>query len=532
MSIRTASFQSTYTTAVVTTTSTIADEDTYRVRIIDSAAPQVGFYSWDFTELDAAGFTPILNEIGNGSITGMQISLSYNNNNDGKGIEFSKYVGDNPDGATGGTLLNGATRFEVGRFDIETSNRTNITIDLFDYNLFYDAHLEIASRNYIAFVIRRRKEFESSNGNIELGGKTLLAGVSGDWRAATGSEVTAPPLLIIQYEIAEKPNPLLSMKYTTSDPTTPQNTPENSLGGHSSSNDIYPFGDIRESISSVQTTVPIDLDSALPTKTGLASVGPEIFKYTLIDTANHRLSGVIRGITPAASFPAGFDSFRIAERVQYLHKDTNDVHKLFDTRAASGLMQYRCVAIVNDNSEHDFDLRDAFVGVVQDPLSDVQVHIGLEFPKHDSFLGVAEAGTSTTQLVDSALNEAAGFETGFFNGSFITFPTLGLSRVVISFDDGQFQIATTAGLGPGDDYVIKPAPSQTIANDATAPTTNSGRFGGFSETGEGIAVQLLDHSTTMQEYDAFYVWIRRTLTFNVKSSDDTGAVLLFRYREV
>lgn len=531
MSVRTASFQSTYTASVETNTGTIIDNDTYRVRII-GIYPQFGFYSWDFTEIESAGFTSILDEIGNGSITGMQIALSYNNDNDGRGIEFSKYIGVNPDGSTGSAMLDGASQFEVGRFDIETSNRTNLVIDLFDYNLFYDAHLEIAARNHIAFVIRRRSDFDSSQGDVELGGMTLLAGVSGEWRAATGNEITSPPLLIIQYEIPEEPHPLLNMKYTTSDPTTPQGTPENSIGGHSSSNNIYTFGDIRESISSVQTTVPIDSDSILPTKTGLASVGPEIFKYTIIDTANHRLSGITRGIVPESSFPAGFDSFRNAERVHYLNTDANNVHKLFNTRAASGLIQYRCIAIVNDDSEHDFDLKDALVGVVQDPNADVQIHIGVEAPKHDSFIGIAESGTSETQLVDSTFATAAGYETGFFNGSFITFPTLGASRIVTSFDDGQFLLATTTNLGIGVGYVLKPAPCQIITNDATTPVANSGRFSGFSESGEGIKIQLSDHGNTMQEYDIFYVWLRRTLTFNVKSSNDTGAVLLFRYREI
>lgn len=526
MSVRTISFQSTYTASVVTNSGGIVEDDTYRVSVI-GVYPQYGFYSWDFSEITV---TSVIEEIDSGSITGMQIALSYNNDSDGRGMEISKYSGNNPDGATGSTMLDGATRFEVGRFDIDTSNRTNIVVDLFDYNLFYDAHLEIAARSHIAFVIRRRDEFETSQGSVELGGRTLVSGL-GYWRAVTGNEITAPPLLIIQYEISEKSHPILNMKYTTSDPTTPQNTPENSIGGHSSSNNVYPSGDIKESISSLQTTIPIDLDSALPTTTGLASVGPEIFKYTLIDTTKHQLSGITRGISPAASFPAGFDSFRLAEKVQYLHKDTNNVHKLFDTRSASGLVQYRCVAIVNDDTENDFDLQSAFVGIIQDPNSDVQIHIGVEFPRHDSFLGTADASTTEILLIDATLNEAAGFATGFFNGSFITFPTLGLSRVVTSFDDGEFQIATTTELGVGVDYVIKPAPCQTIASDSVSPETNSGRFGGFSETGEGISIQLLDHDNTMQEYDTFYVWLRRTLTFNVKTSDDTGAVLLFRYRE-
>jgi len=533
MSIRIASFPATYTTSVIVSSSTIANEDTYFIGISESGATtQYGFYSWDFATLSAGGHVSILNEIGTGSIVGMQVSLSYNNSDDAKGIELCKYIGDNPNGATGSTMVNSSTRFEVGRFDIVNSNRTNLSIDLFDYNLFYETHLEVAALNHITFVMRRREEFNSSEGEIELGGRALLAGVSGDWRAALGSEITSPPLLVIQYEIPEEPHPTLNMKYTTSDPTTPQNTPENSLGGFFASNDVYPSGDIGESISSVQTIIPIDEDSSLPTKTGLASIGPEIIKYSTIDTANHQLNSVTRAISPASSFPAGFDSFRMAEKVQYLHKDDNDVHKLFNTRSASGLIQYRCVAITNDNSEHDFSLQDAFIGVVQNPNSDVQIHIGVEVPKHDSFTGVAEAGTSEILLVDSTLNEAAGYETGFFNNSFITFPTLGLSRVITSFNDGEFQFAATTGLGVGVNYVIYPHPCQIIPNDATSPTDNSGRFSGFSETQEGIAVQLLDHSTTMQEYDIFYVWIRQTLSSNAKLSDDTGAVLLFRYREI
>lgn len=530
MSVRTASFRATYTTGILTGGPSLQDEDTFKVTIGESASAAKGIYSWDFSELNNT-YNLIINEMKNASVVGVKVSFSYNEDSDGRGIRLMRYSGVNPEGATAANMLASITNDEVGSLEITTTNRTNVTIDLFDYNLFYEVHLDIAAKNHVSLAIERQNEFSTSDGSVEISGTTLLSSL-GEWRAATGSEIISPPLLIVQYEIQEESHPRLLMKYTTSDPTTDQTTPENSVGGHPSPNDVFPSASIAESISSIQKTVPIDLDESLPSKTGLASVGPEIFKYTTIDTTRHQLTGITRGISPQSSFPAGFDSFRNPETVYYLATDDNNVARLFDTRPSKGLVQYRCVAIVNTDSANDFSIQDAFIGIVQDPSSNVQIHIGVEFPKHDALLGVSESGTTTLLLVDATYNEASGYTTGFFNGSYLFFPALGGAlRRISSFDDGQFQFTpAVSGLGTGENFVIRPAPSQTISNDATTPTANSGRFSGFSETKEGIEIELIDHGNTMQEHDAFYVWIRRTLEGNTETTDDSGAILLFRFR--
>ena len=173
------------------------------------------------------------------------------------------------------------------------------------------------------------------------------------------------------------------MKYTTSDPTTVQSTPSNSIGGHVAQNDVFPSASIGGSINSTQVIIPIDASSSLPDRVGLASVGPEIFKYSTIDATNHRLTSITRAVAPPSSFPAGFDSFRIAEKVHYLHDDANNLNKLFNTRPTSSLIQYRCVAIANTDTDDNFSIQDAYISVIQNSSSNAQIRIGVEFPRYD-----------------------------------------------------------------------------------------------------------------------------------------------------
>jgi len=128
----------------------------------------------------------------------------------------------------------------------------------------------------------------------------------------------------------------------------------------------------------------------------------------------------------------------------------------------------------------------------------------------------------------------------FYNGALlkITDPTGVVSYTVTDSyssdeNNGEFIISPpVTGLVAGWSFVIMPAPAQQVSNDAAAPQEILERFVGFSEDVEGIPIKLLDHGTTMQENDLFYVWLKRTLTPNTESEPDTGAVLIFRYRDV
>lgn len=528
MASRKASFFATYTTGIIVGSGNKTDEEIFRVTINEvSSSEQLAIYNWDFTYIDD-NFNTIVEEIASGTITKIQISFNYNNNVDAIKLSAFRYSGSDPKLISGTNILSGILSTELAEIDILSTNKTGITVTLDDEDSFYyESQLDIAARNGITVSLRRHADVDTSDGSVEVSGQSLVGG-SSEWRESSATEPIESPLLIITYDIDTDAHPRLNMKYTTSDPAANQTVPANSIGKYIALNNVFPSGDIAESINSIQTTVPIKTTDGLPTSVGLGSVGPEIFRYSAIDSINHRLASVVRGVAPLASFPAGFDSFRNPEKVYYL----DDLNLLFDTRPASGLTQYRCVAIVNSDSGDDFSIKEAVIGIAQDATANVQLRIGVELPRFDSRTGSAKSGSASLLLVDTDFSDPDGF----FDGAVIKFLSPVDFAIVDSYalSGGQFILDRTISptLASGRNFVIFPAPAQQLANDATAPTTNSGRFTGFEENAEGLEITLLEHGSTMQENDLFYVWIRRTLLPNVEETNDTGAVLVFRYRNI
>lgn len=534
MALRTASFRATCTIGLEKDTGSVYSkvyEDDYKVVLnyTNSEEDVRCLYSWDFGLINT-DYSALLTEINSSTITSIQVSFAYNSNQDANTLTVFYYSGTTEACDTSVSGIPGRiTAFDLGDVDVSLSGRNSATVDLTNKTvsfstMFYDqVATRISAPSTVTLTIVRHSDNDSYAGQIELGGLTLIEDI-GEWRAASGDEITSPPLLLITYELEESEHPTVEMRYTTEDPTTSQSTPENSIGGYLSSNTIYSYGDIASSVSSIQTTVPIDDDSSLPSDTGLASVGPEILRFDYIDSSSHLLSQIERGIAPGVGFPAGFDAFKIPEKVYYL-----DIDNLFNTRPTSGLVQYRCIAITNTDTNQNFSIRDVYVSVLQNPLLDVQVAIGVEVPKFDNHTGLSESGTTTTLLIDSDFNS---FSSGYFNGAYVTFPSLSGTAIVSSFADGQFVLdRTVTGLTSGKGFSINPYKSQIVANDSTAPTDNNGRFSGFATDVAPIAVELQEHGLTMQEGDLFYVWIRRTLQSNKKPSHNTGAVIVFQFRD-
>lgn len=531
MAIKTISLSATYTTAIDSSNSK-NDTNQYKTSIFHTdSVNQFGVYSWDFNQIHT-DYSTIIDEMISSTIIDVQLYFKYFNNSDMETIQILKYSGGDPNSESGATLYTNAlaSSTQLSEVNISSTNKIAVTTILDDEsNFYYSVELSISGLSIISLVLRRPTSLDSSIGSLETSGLNLFYGGS-DWRVANSGEPTDPPLLIINYETEEESHPVLSMKYTTADPTTDQSSPENSLGLYVAQNNIYTFATIESSINSTQKVIPIDSDSSLPTSTGLASVGPEVFYYNSIDTTNHELTDVLRGIAPKSSFPAGFDSFKIKEQVYYL----NDIFRVFNTRPSSGLIQYRCIAIINSDSNDDFNVQNAAIGIIQNSDSNVQLKIGVEFPKFDTRTGTAIDGNNNTS--DSLLVTTIEEENGFFDGAFIKFSTPVEYAVVSSyiFDGtyGEFILNTEiTGLVSGRNFTIMPAPAQQVANETVSPNTNSGRFTGFEEELAGIDISLLEHGSVMQENDLFYVWIKRVLKPNVTASNNTGAVLIFRYRE-
>lgn len=546
MSTRKASFQASYTTSVQVGTQVKAYEDTYNIVVANNSVT-VGVFNWDFTYIDDQ-YNTLVSEIGSSTIEEVQVAFQYNNNQDMITLKIQDYNGADPKLSSGNAILSAIQATELGEIDITSTNKTGVTIDLDDTdNLYYRIMLALAGRESVTVGLWRDTSLSASLGDVELSGKTLIGG-SSEWRVATPNEPIDPPLLILTYTVDEESHPVLNMKYTTSDPTTAQSTPENSIGGYLSINDIYTTAAIREPINSTQTTIPIAATSSLPTKVGLASVGSEVFKYNAIDTTNHQLTSLERAVSPLSSFPAGYDSFKIPERVYYLSTDDSNAHLLFNTRPSTSLVQYRCIVIANTDTNDNFNIQNAVIGIAQNTNAKSQVRLGIEVPRWDAKTGIATDGTNNTSssatLTLLVANEAdiTHTTTGYFDGALVklTDPSGGVSYAITdsySFDGatstGEFILdREIPGLVAGWSYIIMPAPSQILPNDATAPGSNSDRFSGFDEDAEGVEIELTEHATTMQENDLFYVWLRRTITANTEEEDDTGVILIFRYRDV
>ena len=529
MITKTVSFSASYTTAIDSLNSK-NDTNGYKTSIFHTASSdQFGVYSWDFNQIHT-DYTTIVDEMVNATITNIQLYLKYFNNTDMEIIQILKYEGGDPSLETGAILYTNSSSSSDQLYETSTNstNKTSVTATLEnENNFYYSAELSISGLSIISLVLRRPSSLDSSVGSIETNGLNLFYGGS-DWRIADTGEPTDPPLLIISYEIEDESHPILNIKYTTTDPTVDQTSPGNSLGSYVALNNIYTFASIGGSINSTQKVIPVDSGSSLPVNTGLASVGPEIFYYNSIDTTNHKLTEVTRGIAPKSSFPAGFDSFKIAEQIYYL----DNVFLLFNTRPSSGLVQYRCVAIINSDSNDDFNIKNASIGIMQNSDSNVQIKIGVELPKFDTRIGVAVDGNNNTSSL--LLVTTIEKENGFFDGAFIKFSDPVAYTTVDSyiFDGtyGEFILNTAVSeLVAGRSFTIMPAPAQKITNETIAPTTNSGKFTGFEEELSGINISLLEHGSTMQENDLFYVWLKRTLKFNVETTQNTGAVLILRY---
>ncbi len=375
----------------------------------------------------------------------------------------------------------------------------------------------------------RRNQSLTGQGAVQIGGLVLHDGTGTAWEETAAGEIDGPPALVISYELNEEAHIDHEMRYTTSDPTTPQMTPANSLGGHASSNEVYSRSQIGDYISATQLSIPISTSGSLPSKTsGLAQMGPEILKYEGIDTINRQLINVTRGIVPSA-FPASLDPH--VENIYYL-----DVDQLFNTRPTSGQDQYRCVAVTHVTANRPAQNVKALLR--QSSSADIQVDIGIEVPKHDTHTGAqySTAASDGQILIDDT--NFTTLSTGFFDGSHLVIS--GSDAIIESFDVDGVGLATfildrnVGSVSSGTVFRINPAPSQVVITEVQSPVENSGRFFGFFEE-EGsneIGFNSIRESVDeLQQHDLFYIWIKRTITANIKASDDTGAVILIQFTD-
>lgn len=379
-------------------------------------------------------------------------------------------------------------------------------------------------------AIRKTYNESDTDGYIEIGGKTILNGTENEWREAESHEISFPGKIIITYQDTEKDHIKHEMRYTTSDPTAIQNTPSNSIGGYTASNLVFSEAQIGDYLNSTENFIEISSSSDMPTKTGLIQVGPEIIRFNSINNSDRLLEGAERGIVTLSGFPSSIAPF--AEYVHYLDTDV-----LFNRRPSSGLEQYRCVSVIN-NSE--FEAESVRITLIQNPDSDVQIDIGIEIPRFESKIGITNSEIiSGASILTSVSTNVIGKSTGFFDGAHIIIDPGSTAKhaIIESYDDNGVQAEfildrTLAGFSAGTSFRINPAPSQIIDNEVTRPVENSGRFFGFfSEGGSNLLnfEGMHENQGSLNQYDVFYLWIKRILKSNVKRSLSGGALLIIRF---
>ncbi len=394
---------------------------------------------------------------------------------------------------------------------------------------------------WFAVGISRTASSTSEEGTILLGGNTLLHGEGTAWETADSSEINALPRLIVTYENTSGGSwSQFFMHYTTSDPTTSQATPSNSLGAHRATNEVYVNSQLEDDISSTSTTVTLLSGATLPETSGMVQIGSEIMKYSSIDNTNKILQGVSRGIVPTLfPTPSSIEPYR--EYANFL-----EIDRLFDRRPTSGLVQYRCVSFLYDDTSTRVQKVKAIL--VQNADEDVQIDIGIEVPEYDSRTGVTLDTVSTTFTSDDVevrnLHRSKGAipdGSDLFEDGYVVFDPGATDTIaqITSFDisDGVATFIidrdlTASGFGIGTAFRINPGPCQIISNEIVAPVENSGRFFGFFGDGGSNLVgfnNVKERNDWMINYDVFYLWVKRTLTKNKKTSTDTGALVLIEF---
>lgn len=384
--------------------------------------------------------------------------------------------------------------------------------------------------NYLqGYFIGIRRTDTTRDTRIEVGGENLIYGTGTGWASIGAGEIKGLPKLVITATLADATHVEHDLRYTTSDPTTNQNTPSNSLGGYFSPNEVFTTAQIGDPVSSTDTTILIDSSSSLPSNTGIAQVGPEIISFEGIDSANRQLTGITRAVAPLASFPSQTDEF--SEYIRYLV-----TANLFDKRPSSDLVQYRCLAVIQTSATA---LNNVEVALIQNTNEDVQVDIGIEVPAFDATSGTAAAAVTSGDTTFTSTSAAVvGKTTGYYDGGYIVMDPSGTAfEAIIDSYDEEGGTATfildrsMPTLNPAPDFRINPAPSQTVTNEKTAPNNNNGRFLGFLSQGGESSIgygSIRENGSTMNQHDVFYLWVKRTFLENKKSSNDTGAIVFIQ----
>lgn len=389
---------------------------------------------------------------------------------------------------------------------------------------------------WLAIGIRRQAYVGSEDimGDVDIGGVNLSADSGTEWRDKddTNNNIGAPPKFIVTWETTINATDIgrTETRYTTIDPTTVQNTPNSSIGGFVSSNEIYSGEQINQFVNSTQTTISLE-SSSIPETSGLAQLGAEIFKYGSVSGEN--LLNITRGVSPGYSFPSGLLPF--SAYCYFL-----EIDKLFNTRPTANLSQCRCVSIVNTG----FDVKNVQIILRQNSNSIVRVDVGIEVPVYNRRSAVLLSNVIADTVLSSQSTSVTEFRgdklpssSSLFSGGYLTIGSTVAEILSFATDAGTpatatFVIDQSVTANAGDTITIHSAPSQRLLSDSEEPTENSGRFFGFISNGGSIELShnsIRENNNTLFRNEDFYVWIKRTVVSNSNRKENTGAILVIKF---
>lgn len=354
-----------------------------------------------------------------------------------------------------------------------------------------------------------------------ISGINLADGEETGWTIpdTTVGEVIGYPKLYIKCSIPFVLVTEFDLRYTSLTPQTLTTNPLNSLGGYISVTPVYTITELDSYLSTTDTIAYVD---TLPTSTsGIAQIGSEIVQYNNIDSTNNALTGLIRNVCPGIPFPASPKSTG-KEFVRYL-----DVTKLFNNTTLSDT-QYRCLAIINTQNP----VYEVEIYPVNNPKDNVSMDIGIEVPtvktQTSNYFGVLT--TSNTIDVDTAgLYTTSGLVGLVFQVN------EGLSYGIITSVTVNGTITTIVldreiTIDNGDIFYIFASPSQSVINDTTPPVLNGNFLGFIGDDGPNAINATGLYPMVFDYYHHFYIWVKRTLIANKKPTNDSGLVLMLKYK--
>lgn len=296
--------------------------------------------------------------------------------------------------------------------------------------------------------------------------------------------------------------------YTSVTPKSVQSSPSRSLGGYISVNSVYSTGTITENVSVESSLIPVNAEIET---SGYAHVNTEIFKFSDYDSGlvvSKR--GVGSGVYPHLS----------GDIINYIK-----VADLFDEKSST-LTQYRCLAVKNLTYEA---MGDVEIVVLQSKNNNTLIEVGIEVPKHNNING--EISTLTSDKMVNNSSWASLYPDEHFTNSVFRLTSgsaIGNYAVIESYDSSGVIVLedSITGMSPGDKYVIETAPSQSVVNGDKSPEINS-LFSGFSRSQSNLL--KVNGTGLLKSEEIMYVWIKKTLQENKKSSSEVGSTLLLKH---